>query len=173
MGSLDLGTFLKSNFTLSFLLLLCVVLVLHYTRIIKYIPTPQLRVYSSALSLPQMRTVSASLHVGLKAPSLWNASQAGRRSSRRQKSHTSWLFKTTKKTPKLRCRHVFMCINFFLVLHIEAPVSNSFTDRALGAFREIHYFSGNNTGAVKQTAGRWFNFKQNLQAQSECPFLSH
>lgn len=80
------------------------------------------------------------------------------------------LKQANKKT--LDCQHVFHT-DFLLVLHIEGPVSNPFADRELGAFREMHYLSADNTGTVKQTAGRLLNFKQDLQARDGCPSLNN
>lgn len=97
---------------------------------------------------------SVSLHLGFEAPSLRNGCQAGLRSSRRRNHiHLGYKIKI------LHCQHVFTCTHFFLVLHIEALASNSFAGRELGAFREMYYFPTNNTGTVKQTAGRRLNFK--------------
>lgn len=122
-----------------------------------YSPTPIfINLFSHA---PSMGTIveclgSESLHPGFKASSLWNGCQAGLRSSRRQNHiHLGYKIKI------LHCRHVFVCTHFSMVLHIEAFVSNSFTGRELGAFTKMHYFPANNTGTVKQTAGRRLNFK--------------
>ena len=52
-------------------------------------------------------------------------------------------------------------------------MSNPFAGRELGAFREMYYLSADNTGTVKQTAGRLLNFRQNLQARDGCPSLNN
>lgn len=159
MGSQDLGTSLKSNFILCFFLLSCVAPVLQYIRIMKPILTPHLRVYLF-LRAAQMTTVVESwfsiptCRLQGTLSKEWVLSWAEK--LQKAKSHPSWLYK--KKTI-LHCRHVFMCTNFFFALCIEAPVSDSLAGRELGAFRGMHYFPTNNTGTVKQTAGRQLNFK--------------
>lgn len=62
----------------------------------------------------------------------------------------TYILAIEKNKTKLHCQHVFTCTDFFLVLHIEAPVSSSLAGRELDAFREMHYFSADNTGTVKQ-----------------------
>ena len=171
---------LKSGFRLSFLFLLHVALVSQYIRMMKHtFLVPSSMLINLLLNLPQGGSVVESLkstppHAGFKQPSLWNRCQTGLRSSRKAKSHTSWLFKKqTNKQKTLHCQCVFICTNFFLVLHIEVPVSNPFAGRELGAFREMYYLSADNTGTVKQTAGRLLNFRQNLQARDGCPSLNN
>lgn len=122
-----------------------------------YSPTSE--IINLFLNAPRRETVveplgSAPLHLGFEAPALRNGCQAGLRSSRRRNHiHLGYKIKI------LHCRHVFTCTHFFLVLHIEALASDSFAGRELGAFREMYYFPTNNTGTVKQTAGRRLNFK--------------
>lgn len=171
---------LKSGFRLSFPFLLHVALVSQYIRTMKHtFLVPSSMLINLLLNLPQGGSVVESLkstppHGGFKQPSLWNRCQTGLRSSRRQ-NHIHLGYLKNKQTNKnlLHCQCVFICTNFFLVLHIEVPVSNPFAGRELGAFREMYYLSADNTGTVKQTAGRLLNFKQNLQARDGCPSLNN